>query len=95
MAEYLSFRKLITPLIIQVVFWIAVSANTIEALFYSGGFFNGLFMLIVGPLVIRIVCEGLIVVFEINSTLTEIRDHQRLTAARNVPPAQIILPPDA
>jgi len=81
MGEYLSFRKLITPLMIQVLFWVAVLGNTIRALFYSGGFWEGLFLLIIGPILIRIFCEGLIVIFEINNTLTEIRDNQALMRA--------------
>jgi hypothetical protein len=86
MGEYLSFKKLITPTLVQVLFWISVAGNTIAALFYSGGFFEGLFRLIIGPILIRVFCEGLIVIFEINNTLTEIRDHQRATISP--PPAE-------
>ncbi len=74
MGEYLSFKKLISPLLIQIVFWIAVLFNTVEALFYSEGFFSGVFRLVFGPIVIRILCEVLIVVFQINSTLADMRD---------------------
>jgi hypothetical protein len=77
MGEYLSFKKLITPTLVQVLFWAAVVGNTIVALFYMGGFWLGLIRLVVGPIVIRVFCEGLIVIFEINNTLTEIRDNQR------------------
>jgi len=88
MGEYLSFKKLITPLMIQVLFWVSVVSNTFNALFYSGGFFRGLLLLIIGPIVIRVVCEALIVVFEINNTLTEIRDNQLLREA--VPPVPVV-----
>jgi len=91
MGEYLSFKKLITPALIQVLFWIAVLGNTIRALFYSGGFFEGLATLILGPILIRVFCEGLIVIFEINNTLTEIRDNQ----ARAATPFQTPAPPAA
>ncbi len=84
MDEYLSFKKLITPLLIQILFWGAVIGNTIESLFYSHGFFEAVFYLIIGPVLIRIICEGLIVIFEINNTLTEIRDHQRSSTAPTV-----------
>jgi hypothetical protein len=86
MGEYLSFKKLITPLLIQILFWGAVIGNTIESLFYSHGFFEAIFYLIIGPVLIRIFCEGLIVVFEINNTLTEIRDQQLLRPDAAVPP---------
>ncbi len=86
MGEYLSFKKLITPLMIQILFWGAVVGNTIESLFYSHGFFEAIFYLIIGPVLIRIFCEGLIVIFEINNTLTEIRDRQLLRPDAVVPP---------
>ena len=89
MADYLSFKKLITPVLIQILFWVAVFINTIEALFDSGGFWNGLLELILGPILIRVFFEALIVVFEINNTLTEIRDNQR---AMMVPPAPVVPP---
>jgi hypothetical protein len=76
MGEYLTFKKLITPALVQVLFWIAVIGNTIRALFYSESFFEGFAILILGPILIRVFCEGLIVIFEINNTLTEIRDNQ-------------------
>jgi hypothetical protein len=85
MGEYLSFKKLITPLLVQVLFWFAIASNTIDALFYSDSFLEGVFLLIGGPIVIRIVCEALIVAFEINNTLTEIRDNQRLAQPAPMP----------
>jgi hypothetical protein len=93
MSEYLSFKKLITPTVIQLLFWVAVFINTITALFDSGGFWNGLLELILGPILIRIFCEGLIVVFEINERLTEIRDNQ-LTIIANAQPAPAAPPPE-
>jgi uncharacterized membrane protein YuzA (DUF378 family) len=80
MGEYLSFKKLFTPYLVQVVFWGMVLFNTIDALFGGHSFFGAIFYLVVGPIIIRIVCEGVIVVFEINNTLTEIRDEQRKRA---------------
>jgi hypothetical protein len=96
MREYLTFKKLITPALVQVLFWVAIIGNTIEALFYSDGFWNGLALFILGPILIRIFCEGLIVVFEINNTLTEIRDSQnRPLAPPPVAPAPAPVPPVA
>jgi hypothetical protein len=89
MGEYLSFKKLITPVLIQLLFWIAVFGNTLSALFDSGGFWAGLLQLVIGPILIRVFCEGLIVIFEINNTLTEIRDRQRNV----VVPAPSPMPP--
>ena len=80
MGEYLSFKKQFTPYLVQIVFWLGVLFNTFDALFGGHSFFGAVFYLIVGPILIRIVCEVLIEVFQINATLTEIRDEQRKQA---------------
>ena len=93
MGEYLSFRKLITPTLVQFLFWILVVVAIFSALgsIFSGEFWRGILILIVGPLAIRVYCEIVIVIFQINNTLTEIRDNQLVTAI--VPPATIVTPP--
>jgi hypothetical protein len=80
-SDFLSFRKMITPIIIQILFWLGVIIaiifgivsivygvvrSDIPTLLY------GLLVLILGPLVVRIYCEILILFFRINETLTEI-----------------------
>jgi hypothetical protein len=72
---------MITPIIIQILFWIGVLIaiiygiasivygvvrSDVQTLLY------GLLGLILGPLVVRIYCEILILFFRINETLTEI-----------------------
>ena len=85
MDDFLKFRKMITPAIIQILFWVGVAAVVIGSLVtmgmsfssYGGGagtFFLGLIMLILGPVVVRIQCELLILFFRMNETLTEIKD---------------------
>jgi hypothetical protein len=84
MEDYLSFRKMITPVIIQVIFWIGAVAVAIYALWqiftgatasYEGGalVLRGLVTLVLGPFIWRIYCEVMIVLFRINETLTEIK----------------------
>ncbi len=86
MDDFLKFRKMITPAIIQVLFWIGVVGCVIAGLVtigysfdsYSGGvgvFLSGLMILILGPIGIRIYCELLILFFRMNDTLTEIKDN--------------------
>jgi hypothetical protein len=75
---------MITPVIIQVLFWVGVAGTVITALvvmamsFSSGGgaaqFLGGLIMLVLGPVVVRIYCELLILFFRMNETLTEIKN---------------------
>jgi len=53
MNEFLAFRKMITPVIIQVVFWIGVAVCVIAGLgiLFQGGKFivQGLTVLLIGP----------------------------------------------
>jgi hypothetical protein len=85
MEDFLKFRKMITPAIIQIVFWIGVVMSVLGGLgmmissFYAyseGGalFFSGLMMIILGPIGVRIWCEVVIVFFRMNENLTDIRD---------------------
>lgn len=84
MQDFLAFRTMITPVIIQIIFWIGVAFCVISGLFTmflgsryggAGGFFTGLLILILGPVVVRIYCELLIVFFRMNETLTEIKNN--------------------
>ena len=85
MEEYLSFRKMITPMVIKILFWVGVGLSVLGALgmiissfgrYGTGvaGFFGGLLFLVLGPVAVRIYCELLILFFRINDTLTEIKE---------------------
>jgi hypothetical protein len=85
MGDFLAFRKLITPLIIQVIFWIGVVLCVIGGLiqivvgasaYYGGGtlVLGGVLLIILGPLAVRIYCELLIVTFKILDELVRIRN---------------------
>jgi hypothetical protein len=93
MIEYLMFRKMITPLIIQIVFWLGIAGVAIASLTtlisavglggWGGaivGLFMSLFIFVVGALTVRIYCELLIVAFRILETLTEIRSQLEKTS---------------
>lgn len=75
MSEYLSFRKMITPVFIQIIFWIAVAAIVIVAIVQmaNGHAVGGVLTLIFGPLGIRIYAEILIVIFRIQADVAAIR----------------------
>jgi hypothetical protein len=91
MEEFLKFKKMITPIIIQILFWIGVVVCVIWGLAAivtgisghaeHGGqiVFAGLLMLLIGPVLVRVYCEILIVLFSINTTLTQIKDKMRDT----------------
>ncbi len=83
--DFIKFRKMITPAIIQVLFWVGAIMSVLAGLVtmatsfgrYGGGavtFLGGLFMIILGPVVVRIYCELLILFFRMNETLTEIKN---------------------
>jgi len=84
MEDFIKFRKMITPLIIKILFWVGVAVTVIGALimmigsfFTRGGaiqFLGGLIFLVVGPVMVRINCEILILFFRMNETLTDIKE---------------------
>ena len=94
MSDFFSFRTMITPVIIQIIFWVGVALCIIfglGAIFFgsqygNGGIFWGILVLIFGPLLVRIYCEILIVFFRINETLTEIKHTLEERRAAPAPP---------
>lgn len=78
MKDFLAFRTMLTPKLIQAIFIIGVILCIIVAiadLFGSAGGWKALQVIIVGPLALRISCEILIVFFTINETLMEIKNN--------------------
>ena len=80
MRNLFSFDTLITPTFIHFVYWlgIAVAALTGVTTILSGSLVKGLLIMVAGPIVVRVGCEVLIVLFHINDHLAAIR------AGRNV-----------
>jgi len=85
-SEFISFRKFITPTIIQIIFWIGVVGSVLAGLFsivsglsaFGGGaaVLTGLLMIVVGPVAVRVYCELIILAFRSYETLVQIRDGQ-------------------
>lgn len=84
LSDFLSFRRMVTPLIIQVLFWLGAGVCALGGLITfvagvsnneAGGALLGLLILIVGPFAVRIWCELCILFFRMNETLTEIRNN--------------------
>jgi len=97
MSDFFSFRRMITPVIIQVLFWIFTAIAVIGglALLFRGGSGTalGLVWILVGPLIARVYCEILIVVFRINETLTDIRDNTAPPQSSESPSAPAVPEP--
>ncbi len=102
MKEFITFKRMLTPILIQIVFWLAVIVLVIGGLVTAvigltqmggrnmagalGTVVGGIAMMVFGPLVARIYAEILIVIFRINETLTDLTE--TLTKdSRGAPPA--------
>jgi hypothetical protein len=85
MSDFWAFRTMVTPVIIQIIFWIgALICLFVGAIMIFMGasahqpgmgdyIWKGILLFILGPLAVRIYCEILIIFFRINETLTEIK----------------------
>jgi len=76
MKDFLTFRKMLMPILIQVLFWIGVVAVVIGGIYtmtQKNGVPSGLAILILGPIGVRLYAELLIVIFKINDTLIEVK----------------------
>lgn len=75
--DFLLFRRMLTPLLIALIFWIG-SLSCIVAggaqMIMHHAYALGLQLIFVGPLLIRLACELVIVLFRINETLTDIKN---------------------
>lgn len=85
MKDFLAFRRMITPVIIRIIFWIGIGLCEIGGIAgiiigvakrYGGGplVLYGILLLVLGPIAVRIYCELLILFFRMNETLTEIKN---------------------
>lgn len=74
MKDFLAFRTMITPMIVQVLFWMAVLFSIIIAVFdfAHGKVLYGFEIIIFGPLLARIVAELIMIFFKMNDSLDEI-----------------------
>ncbi len=71
--ELLAFRQMVTPMIIQIIFWVGIVFIVLAALgTMTQSFLAGIGALIIGPLMWRIWCELMIVIFRINDNLAEL-----------------------
>ena len=77
MKEFLTFRKMVSPVLIQIAFWLAIVFilyTAITDFLHNVGLLMVVEVLILGPLVARVVCEILILFFRINDNLSLIKN---------------------
>jgi hypothetical protein len=72
MGDFLAFRRMVTPLIIQILFWVGILACIIFGLLIlvksRGGIvaiIDGAVLVLLGPIVVRVICEMIITLFRI------------------------------
>jgi uncharacterized protein DUF4282 len=81
MGDFLRCETMITPCVIQAIFWIAVViliiAGIVQIVGSDGGIAvrTGLATIIIGPLLARIYCEIVILFFRINDHLRAIQQN--------------------
>jgi len=95
MGDFLAFRKMITPAVIQIFFWLGVIVCVVAGLAILSNSemlaaaspvpptLTAVLVLVIGPLLVRIYCELLMVLFRIYESLRAIE----LSRVRDVPPA--------
>jgi hypothetical protein len=78
MKEILLFKKMITPTIIVAVFYVLAAFCVIAGIvaLFNKIYLPGLALIILCPILLRIVCEFMILMFRIYDKLSEIKDRQ-------------------
>lgn len=75
MDDFIRFKRMITPILIQIIFWLGVAVTIIGGLVtLTNDVVTGLGIIIFGPLLLRLYAEILIIVFRMNETLTDINE---------------------
>ena len=94
MGDFLAFRKMITPAVIQIFFWLGVIVCVVAGLGILSNSevlaaaspvpptLTAVLVRVIGPLLVRIYCELLMVLFRIYESLRAIE----LSRVRDVPP---------
>lgn len=71
MGEFLRFRRMVTPVLIQLLFWLGVVGTVVFGVvsMLNDDVLMGLAVLLLGPIAVRVYAELLIVLFRIHSAL--------------------------
>ena len=74
MKDFILYRHMLTPVLLQILFWLAVVACIYTGIYdiAHSEIYRGIEILLIGPILARIASEILILFFRINATLTEI-----------------------
>ncbi len=77
MEDLFSFKTFITPKLILVVFWVGTLSMVIPSLMMlPHSLLNGVIGIIAAPIIMRVCCETVLVLFRINDALQEIKEQK-------------------
>ncbi len=81
MGNFVRFETMVTPVLIQILFWLSVIGFVIAGIvaIVHGRVGHGIVLIILGPIVARIYAEVLIVVFRINDHVRQIQHNTERT----------------
>ncbi len=82
---FLSFDKMITPTLIKVIFYIGIIVSFLSGIgmiisgtkaYFGGGVqvIMGILVCLISPVIVRVYCELLMVIFKIHESLVEIKN---------------------
>ena len=75
MKDFFTFKRMLTPMLIQVLMILGVVTLILTGLvgiFYQHEILKGLIIIVFGPIAVRLVAELLVLFFRLNETLTDI-----------------------
>ena len=74
MKDFLLFKRMLAPILIQVVFWLGVLYCLFTGInaMINQSFWRGLWIIVLGIITVRIACEILMLFFRIYTTLMKI-----------------------
>lgn len=77
MNDFLKFDKFITPSLIHLVFWVGTLSMVIPSLIMlPHSLLSGVIGIIAAPIIMRVCCEMVLVLFRINDALQEIKEQK-------------------
>jgi hypothetical protein len=79
MGDFIRFETMITPIVIQILFWLAVAVSVVVGIIMiiTSGDARGILLIVFGPIGARIYAELLMVFFRINDHVRQIAENTR------------------
>ena len=74
-SEFVSYQRMITPIVVRILFWVGTVVAVLGGLriAMSDDFGQGLVIMVLGPVILRVCSEVLVVPFMINDKLTALQ----------------------